>query len=151
MTGGGTLGLPLNWSWMHKPSVFLAVCQCERGGGSCRSGPGLNDGARNLCFRSALALWALTRPRSRCPVRWNKVEDALSIRRPPGPHSCQNGRVREAGTGMKMKCAEWPKEGRKERAGEVDRRDAVRVARCVAGGSIVPVNEDLGHCVQANL
>lgn len=24
-------------------------------------------------------------------------------------------------------------------------------ARCAAGGSIVPVNEDLGHCVQANL
>lgn len=80
---GGTLGLPLNWSWMHKPSVFLAVCQCERGGGSCRSGPGLNDGARNLCFRSATALWAPTRPRSRCPVRWNKVEDALPVRSPP--------------------------------------------------------------------
>lgn len=47
---GVTPGLPLNWSWMHKPSVFLAVCQCERGGGSCRSGPGLNDGAHNLCF-----------------------------------------------------------------------------------------------------
>lgn len=35
---------------MHKPSVFLAVCQCERGGGSCRSGLGLNDGAHNLCL-----------------------------------------------------------------------------------------------------
>lgn len=98
MKGGGTLGLPLNWSWMHKPSVFLAVCQCERGGGSCRSGPGLNDGARNLCFRSAMALWALTRPRSGCPVRWNKVEDALSVRGP---------QVHPA-----ARTAEWEKRGR---------------------------------------
>lgn len=38
--------------------------------------------------------------------------------------------------------------------GEMDRRDVVRVeekARCMAGGCIVLVNEDLGHCVQANL
>lgn len=48
-----TLGLSLNWSWMHKPSVFLDVCQRERGRGSCQSGTGLNDEPHNLCLPCA--------------------------------------------------------------------------------------------------
>lgn len=91
---GETLGLPLNWSWMHKPSVFLAVCQCERGGGSCRSGPGLNDGAHNLCFtRQRLCeLWLIL---AHAALHWNKVGDGFCCR-PTSPPSCQNSRVREA-------------------------------------------------------
>lgn len=72
---GETPGLPLNWSWMHKPSVFLAVCQCERGGGSCRSGPGLNDGAHNLCFaRQWLCeLWLVPLILPCSGIRWEMV------------------------------------------------------------------------------
>lgn len=36
----------------------------------------------------------------------------------------------------------------------MDRTDVAKVkedGRCMAGGCIVPLNEDLGHCVPANL
>lgn len=120
MTGGRTLGPPLNWSWMHKPSVFLAVCQCERGGGSCRSGPGLNDGARNLCFRSAMALWALTRAAQCAGIRRKML--CLSA---------------GAGTDVKMNAQNDRKREKKSERSEVDRRDAVRVTEESKGVRLV--------------
>ncbi len=128
---GVTPGLPLNWSWMHKPSVFLAVWQCERGGGSCRSGPGLNDGAHNLCFaRQWLCeLWL-------CPLMLpcdGKRREMVSVVGPPvTTTSCQKDQVREArdrlGESMRKlnEGREWMRG--KENEG-MDRRDVVRVLK----------------------
>lgn len=128
-----TPGLPLNWSWMHKPSVFLAVCQCERGGGSCRSGPGLNDGAHNLCFaRQWLCeLWLVLLMLPCAGIR------QVSVVGPP-----VNPKLPEIQTQSS------------ERNEGTDRMDVERVkekGKCTAGDCIVLVNEDLGHCVPANL
>lgn len=69
-----TPGLPLNWSWMHKPSVFLAVCQCERGGGSCRSVPRFEWWSTQPLFLSVEALWALAHP-AHAALQLNKAGD----------------------------------------------------------------------------
>lgn len=151
---GETLGLPLNWSWMHKPSVFLAVCQCERGRGSCRSGPGLNDGAYNLCFARQwhCELWLVVLMLPCTGIRWE-----ISV---VGPPVHQVARMAESerremdlerAWGKLNERREWMRGKENERT---DRRDVVRVkenGRCMAGECIVLVNEDLGHCVPANL
>lgn len=81
-----TPGLSLNWSWMHKPSVFLDVCQHERGRGSCQCGTGLNDEPHNLCLPCA----GLCAARS-CPL----APTGLSSPPPPSSHHCSHPLQRE--------------------------------------------------------
>lgn len=71
---------------MHKPSVFLDVCQHERGRGSCQSGTGLNDELHNLCLPCAGLCVA-----SSCPLALT----GLSLRPPGLPPLCAPVTVRE--------------------------------------------------------
>lgn len=123
-----TPGLPLNWSWMHKPSVFLAVCQCERGGGSCRSGPGLNDGAHNLCFtlQWLCELWLVplmlpcngTRQETVCVVA-----PPVTTKLPERQNQSRRDRLGQSLRKLNERC-EWMRRERKNEG--MDRRDVVR-------------------------
>lgn len=92
-----TPGLSLNWSWMHKPSVFLDVCQRERGRGSCQCGTGLNDEPHNLCLPCA----GLCAARS-CPLAPTGLSSP-----PPHPPTIVRTRYRENGRGwtVRMHCS----------------------------------------------
>ena len=155
---GVTPGLPLNWSWMHKPSVFLAVCQWERGGGSCRSGLGLNDGAHNLCLaRQWLCeLWLVP---LMLPCVGIRQGDGLCCRPTSHLQVARKSRVTAARDRFGDSSRKWNERGEWMRArgrkwgnGQEGCGERVKErGRCAAGERIVLVNEDLGHCVQANL
>lgn len=103
---------------MHKPSVFLAVCQCERGGGSCRSGPGLNDGAHNLCFarRWLCELWLILLMLPYSGIRWEMV----SVVGPPAHQVARTAESERRKTdsgrawGKLNERTEWMRERRKK-------------------------------------
>lgn len=154
---------PLNGgdSWASTKLVMNAQTICFSGRLSVRAWrrqlsewPRFEWWSTQPLFRSAVALWALTHP-AHAALPWNKVGDGFCCRPTELPERpSQRGERRTWGRawGKLNERTEWMR-GRERNEG-MDRRCVLRVeenGRYMAGECFVSVNEDLGHCVPANL